>query len=806
MLHDRKPTSVVSNLVVICRQFYHWYPVAIAAAAIFAGGITAQHATADRVRLDDGRVLDGSFANVAGVKTDPFADRQQAESTPILVCDDGLTRTFVPRRRVVAVEQAPAPAVERIGIPQRVATGGRRMAQIGGILEVTPFDEWGRRIVSVATPNGREDIVQGITEINPLYTRVEGLITDQPVQMDTRLATSSIPRETLAQIIEHYLDREDANQRLRLVRLHLQGKRFEDARAELDGVLNDFPDLKHLSDERKRLARLAAEAVLNELTLREEAGQHRLSMQLLDSFPADDADAVVLEQVRERRDRYRDRIASARGLSIRLKELASQLEDSADREAALGIIDEITSRLSFGTVDRFATFQRMTDGGEIPADRAVAMAINGWLGGAASADDNLKLALSAVRVRDRLKTFLVTEEEASRRELFDALSQEEAFDAASVSTIARMMAPPQDAGNPIGESLYQFEVSPLEEEEPVRCLVQLPPEYDPLRPYPVIVSLHAAWTTPEQQIDWWAGTTGPNGSRLGQATRHGMIVVAPAWASSKQATYTYTAREHAAVLACLREAARRFSIDTDRVFLSGHSMGGDAAWDLALAHPDLWAGLVLITPTSDRYVQRYWRNGRELPLYVVGGELDVGRLDANAMDFDRYLRKSFNMTYVEYLGRGHENFSDDILRIIDWMGRQKREFFPKEIEAVSMRPWDCFFWWTEFDRLPPRTMLLPAQWPPAAGYRPATIEARLSPGNTISVRSGSARTVVWLSPELVDFTKPLTVTIDGQRVFRGVPQPDLWTLLEDLRLRVDRQHPFWQAIDSAGQESASSGR
>lgn len=757
----------------------------------------APPAAADRVRLDDGRVLVGSFANVAGVKTDPFADRQQAESTPILVCDDGLTRTFVPRRRVEAVEQAPEPAVERIGIPQRVATSGRRMAQIGGILEVTPFDEWGRRIFSVATPNGRENIVQGITEINPRYTKVEGLITDTPIQMDTRVATSSIPRETLARVIEQYLDRDDANQRLRLVRLHLQAERFADARAELDSVLNDFPDLKHLADERERLARLAAEAVLDELTLREDAGQHRLSMQLLDSFPADDADAVVLEQVRERRDRYRDRIAAARTLSTRLQELAATLDDSADREAALAVVEEVTARLSFGTIDRFATFERMTDGDGIPADRAIAMAINGWLGGASSADDNLKLALSAVRVRNTLQTFLETADEPQRRALFDRLRQEEAFDATTVTTIARMMPPPRAPGEPLSDGLYEFEVTPLADEPAVRCLVQLPPEYDPLRPYPVVVSLHAAWTTPEQQIDWWAGMPGPNGSRLGQATRHGTIVIAPAWSSPKQTTYGYGAAEHAAVLASLREACRRFSIDTDRVFLSGHSMGADAAWDLALAHPDLWAGLVLIAPTSDRYISHYWENGRELPLYVVGGELDTGRLDANAMDFDRYLRRSFDMTYVEYLGRGHENFSDEVLRIFDWMGRKQREFFPKEIEAVSMRPWDRFFWWAEFEGLPPRTMLLPPQWPPAGGYRSATIQARLTPGNTISVRSGAARTIVWLSPELVDFTKPLTVSIDGQRAYRDKPQADLWTLLEDLRLRVDRKHPFWQAIDTA---------
>ena len=66
-------------------------PLAFAlACVVVAGFVAGGPALADRVRLDDGRVLTGSFANVAGVKTDPFADREQAESTPILVCDDGL--------------------------------------------------------------------------------------------------------------------------------------------------------------------------------------------------------------------------------------------------------------------------------------------------------------------------------------------------------------------------------------------------------------------------------------------------------------------------------------------------------------------------------------------------------------------------------------------------------------------------------------------------------------------------------------------------------------------------------------------
>ena len=50
---------------------------------------------ADRVELDDGRVLEGSFAMLAGVVVDPLAEPEAPAVGPVLVCDDGLTRTMV---------------------------------------------------------------------------------------------------------------------------------------------------------------------------------------------------------------------------------------------------------------------------------------------------------------------------------------------------------------------------------------------------------------------------------------------------------------------------------------------------------------------------------------------------------------------------------------------------------------------------------------------------------------------------------------------------------------------------------------
>jgi len=48
---------------------------------------------------------------------------------------------------------------------------------------------------------------------------------------------------------------------------------------------------------------------------------------------------------------------------------------------------------------------------------------------------------------------------------------------------------------------------------------------------------------------------------------------------------------------------------------------------------------------------------------------------------------------------------------------------------------------------------------------------------------------VWLSPDTVVFNNTLKVVINGENK-RNV-QPKIDTLLEDVRTRGDRQHPYW---------------
>ncbi|MEI7861196.1 MAG: peptidase [Planctomycetota bacterium] len=786
----------------------HWVGLREAAFGLtLALVLAAGHACADRIELTDGRVLEGSFTLVAGVTADPLAEGGSSRSagTPILMCDDELTRTFVPRRRVAKVEESlGSRAIERIEIPQRVPENGRRIAAVGGLLEATPFDAFGRRILSMATATGRVDLVQGITQITPRWVSLEGVVTEQPLLLDMRVATTSIPRAELRRVIDQHIDRSKSDQRLRIVRLYLQAERYEDARTELDEVLADFPGLTDLAVERRSLGELSAAKLLEEIELRGRAGQDRLASTLLEHFPADDAGGETVEMVREARDAYREREGQAKRLLGAIQARVEALSDEQPRREAEDLLAEMSREISFATLDRLSTFDRIGTDPDLPADRAVALAVSGWLAGAASAQENLKLALSAARVRSLLRDYLRSTDSQQRMALRGRMNEEEACEPATLAALARQMRPPADPPPATSPGLHALSISGISGEEPTSCLVQLPPEYDPLRRYPVIVSLHGAWSTPLNQIEWWAGLPGPDGLRRGQATRYGYIVIAPQWGREHQTSYGYTAREHAAVLGALREAQRAFSIDTDRVFLSGHSLGGDAAWDIALAHPDLWAGLVAIAPSAGRYVNHYWPNARALPVYIVGGELDDATFSHNSMDLDRYFSKGFDATYVEYRGRGHEHFSDEILRIFSWMERRRRSFFPSTIDAVTMRPWDRFYWWVELAGAPPKTVVLPGQWPPPPSIRPMAVDAKTTSTNGVSVHCGAEQVKIWLSPELVDFALPISVTLNGRKLARDSVRPDIDVLLEDLRLRGDRIHPFWAVVESDKQPSAGS--
>lgn len=903
------------------------------ASAIGACLLLGSSLSAEVITLRNGMRLEGDLGKISSVGADPLSATGAGEVKlkRVIVCDDNLRRVFVGTNQVATAPVAsPAIGFERINIEQRVSVAGRSVASVGSIVRVTPFDEFGRRIFTMSSPQGTIDIVQGITQITPSFTKVEALSGHNSYLWTMRIATSSIPRATLSKVLMHAIDRKNADQRLSIVRLYIQSERIQDARAELEQLIVDFPKLEHLKDQVKALHQLGAQRLLKEVQVRKDAGQHQLAYAMLANFPGDGVAGETLLKVRDMLDEYKATQVQVQNVLERMKALFPALKDDKAREEITPICNEIAAELNGDTLARMADFIRLADDQSLSADQRLSLAISGWLMGGGAGVDNLAVSKSLVVVRDLVREYLSSKRNVDRAGLLAALRKQEGsspgnvaklianmkppvetlleqgVDRVDVGNVKQVLGPPKSAlqaapqaalpaagkpgepgaklapaaqvdplknggdcapgeeaddlanlldgvaakqaapakGRPDGglldakpiapgavppvaappaanppaaapnsavpnaeagervpfvegiPGLLAMQVPGLPEDPQIDYLVQLPPEYDPYRRYPVIVTLNGGATTPRQQIDWWAGAYNPAANlRYGQASRYGYIVVAPRWTREHQRKYEYSAREHAAVLYSLRDVCRRFAVDTDRVFLSGHSMGGDAAWDIALAHPDLWAGVLPVVAVADKYVTRYWENAAYVSFYFVCGEKDGNKLTLNAVDWDRYLTHTgFDTTIVQYQGRGHEHFHDEIQYMFDWMNLHRRNFFPKEFEIGSMRPWDNFFWWTELSKFPNQSMVMPVAWPPPGGAKPAITEAAVLGTNSVRVNSGAQKVTVYLAPEMVNFDDRVTVTINSRRQLNI--EPDLETLLEDVRTRGDRQHPFWAKVSN----------
>jgi predicted esterase len=522
-------------------------------------------------------------------------------------------------------------------------------------------------------------------------------------------------------------------------------------------------------------------------------------MALLNNFPEAGIAGVTLETVRDMLGEYTKREEQYGQILELLTATIEQIADEPTRESLKPIHEEIKTELSVHTLTRMADFLRLADDSSLKPDQKVSLAISGWLLGSGEAIDNLAVATSLVEVRNEVRTYLQATRSHERDESLEKMRSLEGGSPGFVAKLIANIKPPietqaSETGVP---GLFELTVPGIADQAEFTYYVQLPLEYNPYRRYPCVVTLNGAGSSPQQQIDWWAGGYNEEtGSRHGQASRHGYIVLAPKWQKPHQRTYEFSLREHAAVLFSLRDAIQRMSIDTDRVFLSGHSIGGDAAWDIALAHPDLWAGLIPIVANADRYIRKYTDNGRTLPMYFVGGERDGGWLNDNGAEFDRYLRRSkYDITVVQYLGRGHEHFQDEIQRIFEWMelSSHRRNFMRREIEALTMRPWDNYFWWLEIDDIPKRAIAIPEEGQDRK-VNPIRTKAVVLESNRIKVSAASGRGTVWLSPEMLSFEREIVVSVDG-RELRDEIAADIQTILEDVRTRGDRQHPFWAKID-----------
>jgi len=759
------------------------------------GLVIGSSASAEQIfQLRNGLVIRGSMTQIATLKEGfGAAGANHAALRPIWLIDDGLRRVYIHGRGMVAGNPIDVGDLEQpIEFWQPKPLGGKVVAGLGNILDVSPFNEFGRRILTMRGPEGTVRIVQGIKELNSRYAKLVALKGNPSLTWDMRVASRSIDSKTLHAIFHRRLDRADLDARLQGVRFFIAAERYGDAKIALQETIDAFPDEAELSAQVIALTERQASQLLTEAEVRAEAGQYELARGILSQFPVQSVGRVTKIQVEDALGKLNESKTKTQSLIEQLKGQVALL-DNGQRDALRPIVDEIALGLSPDTLARLSDYSLLGSVEDLPMDNRVALAVAGWLLGSGSGEQNLSVATSLVKVRDLVAEYLSTQDGARRGEILQLFQNLEGAVPEYVDRMLPRLAPilpmVEGSADETIDGLFFIET------DLAQYVIQLPPEYNPLRQYPCIVALHESRSSPIGQVDWWSGVYNvETNMRLGHASRQGFIVVAPLWSRDRQQVYEYTAVEHARVLAAMRDAMRRASIDSDRVFIAGHGEGATAAWDIALAHPDLWAGMISISGSPGKTVTHYKSNAQYVPIYLVMGELDQNRADGSLIN--EYMSFKHDAIVVMYRGRGREYFYDEVPVLFDWMKlpAHRRRPMPVKFDVSTMRTGDQFFWNLELGKLNPSVAINPILWEQASRLRAGKVSMSIGDNNLVTVSGPAESFTVLLRPsDDIDLNQQIKVR-HGNRTKRVDFDGSIEYLLEDVRRRADRKRAFWMSI------------
>ena len=161
---------------------------------------------------------------------------------------------------------------------------------------------------------------------------------------------------------------------------------------------------------------------------------------------------------------------------------------------------------------------------------------------------------------------------------------------------------------------------------------------------------------------------------------------------------------------------------------------------------------------------------------------------------------------------GHEIFSDEIEPVWDFFSKNPRNLYRPKVFArgsgsLSYRQpdpkrdeWPKEHTWKDGRGIPISTfhwlrlVPLPEDTPPDTATQSAW--AVNQGANVIDITAENARKLkLYLHPKMVDFARPVTITINGKQVFSGKVQPDLKTMLELVREFDDRGRIFHAVVE-----------
>lgn len=285
--------------------------------------------------------------------------------------------------------------------------------------------------------------------------------------------------------------------------------------------------------------------------------------------------------------------------------------------------------------------------------------------------------------------------------------------------------------------------------------VYLPKKFNAKKRYPLVVSLHGAFSNHRLNLRRVLGQSNRDGETDAEATRYfpalpdvDFIIASPL----ARGTMGYRGVAENDVWSVLEDVKRRFPIDEDRTYLTGLSMGGGGTLEVGLLRPDVWAAIAPLCPVAPYFGESHARNVFNVPVYFHHGDADATVPVAISRHWLKLMKDSgVNAQLKEYPGVKHNVWEPAYqdAAIFQWFAQHKRNRFPDQVKYASQSLRHPGAYWVKFDAIP------------AGGT--ATVDARFTAQNRIEVASENlpAFSLELTGHPKFDARKPLTVTVNG---------------------------------------------
>lgn len=245
-------------------------------------------------------------------------------------------------------------------------------------------------------------------------------------------------------------------------------------------------------------------------------------------------------------------------------------------------------------------------------------------------------------LREALKTYVATEDAEERTRQAAALKKA-GFDARP-EALERMR---RSAGQPTGLTVDRPLSWGSDLFPGAVYTLYVPRAYDPTVPWPLILGLHGGGRDGKKGDEVVGSGDSAMNFYRDLAERHGYLVACP---NALRASWAATGNEEM-VRALLEELKHLFNVDLDRVYMTGHSMGGFGTWYLG---PKMAEDLAAISPMAggggggiSELVST------KTPIFIYHSDDDYVSVQSDRTAAKRLQGSGLDFVYTELPGKGH---------------------------------------------------------------------------------------------------------------------------------------------------------